>query len=333
MRLAGYRILELPDALVLHHSRPRGTWLFYYQIRNRWHFMLKNYQWRTLIASCRAWRSTSRCSSSCCTRRDTARVYWRAVGGLIAMLPELPRDRALIARIRRVPDARAAARATADRARRSAGRSCGSARAPTKACWRVLEPPAAHGAARMTPRPHPDAVLLPVVGGVESNAERLARYLARSTSPVRVLTKRLGASCPTPTGGTACAIRRIGPRGERSSCRQMADGAGRRSLARPPRARVRRRLLRGLPRGGVAALAARMLTGRPVVFQAQTTGVLSGDNVGAAAARVGVSPSGPIGRAMKAPIRALYGGADAFACISRDIEREALACGVPRDRV
>ena len=49
MRMAGYRILEVPDALVLHNSRPRGTWLFYYQIRNRWHFMLKNYQWRTLF--------------------------------------------------------------------------------------------------------------------------------------------------------------------------------------------------------------------------------------------------------------------------------------------
>ena len=41
---------ELPDALVLHdHQKERSTWLFYYQIRNRWHFMLKNYQWRTLI--------------------------------------------------------------------------------------------------------------------------------------------------------------------------------------------------------------------------------------------------------------------------------------------
>jgi len=47
--MAGYRIRELPEALVLHDSRPRGTWLFYYQIRNRWHFMLKNYQWRTLL--------------------------------------------------------------------------------------------------------------------------------------------------------------------------------------------------------------------------------------------------------------------------------------------
>src|SRR5437667_4700235 len=50
IRVAGYRILELPCALVLHRARPRGTWLFYYQIRNRWHFMLKNYELRTLLA-------------------------------------------------------------------------------------------------------------------------------------------------------------------------------------------------------------------------------------------------------------------------------------------
>jgi GT2 family glycosyltransferase len=42
VRIAGFRIVEVPDALLLHGSRPRSDWLFYYQIRNRWHFMLKN---------------------------------------------------------------------------------------------------------------------------------------------------------------------------------------------------------------------------------------------------------------------------------------------------
>src|SRR6185437_7909354 len=91
VRLAGYRILELPQALVLHQSRPRGTWLFYYQIRNRWHFMLKNYQSSMLAVVLHA--------------KGHARVYWKSVAGLIAMLPALPRDRALTNRIRVVPDA------------------------------------------------------------------------------------------------------------------------------------------------------------------------------------------------------------------------------------
>jgi GT2 family glycosyltransferase len=104
VRLAGYRILELPDALVLHHSRPRGNWLFYYQIRNRWHFMLKNYQWRTLIAilPCLAIHEPLQLLVLHATGHGG--TYWKAVRGLIAMLPDLPRDRAQVARFRKLPD-------------------------------------------------------------------------------------------------------------------------------------------------------------------------------------------------------------------------------------
>ncbi len=105
MRLAGYRILEVPDALVLHHSRPRGTWLFYYQIRNRWHFMLKNYQWRTLILILPCLLVHEPLQALVLHAKGHMRVYWRAVFGLFALLPSLGRDRALTHRIRRVRDA------------------------------------------------------------------------------------------------------------------------------------------------------------------------------------------------------------------------------------
>ena len=49
VRLAGYRIVEPPRARVRHRSRRRGSWLFYYQIRNRWHVILKNYEVRTIL--------------------------------------------------------------------------------------------------------------------------------------------------------------------------------------------------------------------------------------------------------------------------------------------
>jgi len=104
IRLAGYRILERPDALVLHHSRPRGTWLFYYQIRNRWHFMLKNYQRRTLLMILPCLLIHEPLQLVVLQLRGHGRVYWKAVGGLIAMLPRLRRDRALTNRIRVVPD-------------------------------------------------------------------------------------------------------------------------------------------------------------------------------------------------------------------------------------
>src|SRR6266849_5286954 len=104
IRLAGYRILELPDALVLHHSRPRGAWLFYYQIRNRWHFMLKNYQWRTLLFILPCLLLHEPLQLIVLHAQGHARVYWKSVGGLLALLPSLRRDRAVTNRIRVVPD-------------------------------------------------------------------------------------------------------------------------------------------------------------------------------------------------------------------------------------
>ena len=47
--IAGYRLVEDPAAIVEHRSKPRSAWLFPCQIRNRWHFLLKNYEARTLL--------------------------------------------------------------------------------------------------------------------------------------------------------------------------------------------------------------------------------------------------------------------------------------------
>lgn len=105
VRIAGYLIRELPDAIVRHRSRPRSTWLFMYQIRNRWHFMLKNYQTRTLM-----------CMLPCLLVHETLQLvllivkghggaYVKAVSGLAAMLPALGADRRFIRSIRRRPDA------------------------------------------------------------------------------------------------------------------------------------------------------------------------------------------------------------------------------------
>jgi GT2 family glycosyltransferase len=105
IRLAGYRILELPDALVLHRSRPRGTWLFYYQIRNRWHFMLKNYEVRTLLLIAPCLLLHEPVQLVVLHAKGHGRVYWKAVVGLLRLLPSLGRDRALTNRIRVVPDA------------------------------------------------------------------------------------------------------------------------------------------------------------------------------------------------------------------------------------
>jgi glycosyltransferase involved in cell wall biosynthesis len=173
----------------------------------------------------------------------------------------------------------------------------------------------------------------PIIGGVESNAERLARYLVTQGVAVQVLTKRIGRQLADAEDRAGVAIRRIGPSGERSSfgkwamtpaiVRWLTGHASEYGVVCCVDYRAT----------GVAALLARRTTRRPVVFQAQTTGVLSGDNVDPLLRRAGIGPDGALARAVKTPIRALYRGADAFACISRDIERETLACGVPRERV
>jgi GT2 family glycosyltransferase len=103
--MAGYRILELPQAQVFHYSRPRGTWLFYYQIRNRWHFMLKNYQLSTLLLIVPPLILHEALQAAVLIAKGHARVYFKAVWGLIKLLPDLRKDRAIMHRIRRRRDA------------------------------------------------------------------------------------------------------------------------------------------------------------------------------------------------------------------------------------
>jgi len=103
--MAGYRILELPQALVHHYSRPRGTWLFYYQIRNRWHFMLKNYQVSTLLLIVPPLILHETLQAAVLIAKGHARVYFKALWGLVKLLADLPKDRAVMNRIRTRRDA------------------------------------------------------------------------------------------------------------------------------------------------------------------------------------------------------------------------------------
>lgn len=104
VKMAGYSILELPSALVMHRSRPRGTWLFYYQIRNRWHFILKNYEWRTILCLIPPLLIHEPLQAALLILKGHGIVYFKALAGLCALLPSLPRDRALANRIRRRHD-------------------------------------------------------------------------------------------------------------------------------------------------------------------------------------------------------------------------------------
>jgi GT2 family glycosyltransferase len=104
MRIAGHTVLEVPEAVVFHDAKPRGIGLFYYQIRNRWHFILRDYQLRTIVGLIPVFIVHEPLQCAMLVAKGHGLTYLRAIGGLLAMLPALPRDRAAVSRIRRRRD-------------------------------------------------------------------------------------------------------------------------------------------------------------------------------------------------------------------------------------
>jgi glycosyltransferase involved in cell wall biosynthesis len=162
----------------------------------------------------------------------------------------------------------------------------------------------------------------PIMGGVESNAERLSRYLSADGFDVTVLTKHLTRELPDEERVDGFRIRRIGPFGPRAPAAKwlmLPHVIAWLTSNRSAYDVVCSIDCRGV---GLGAIAARAVTRRPVIAQPQTTGVLVPDGHGSS-----------LVNAIKRPLGALYGRADAIACIARPIEREALSRGIPRGRV
>jgi D-inositol-3-phosphate glycosyltransferase len=173
---------------------------------------------------------------------------------------------------------------------------------------------------------------VPVMGGVETHARGLAGYLSQAGFPIRVVTKRVAREHPVDDVVDGVAVHRLPPTGPRS-------GRGKwlttpfmlaHALAERPASEVIVCIdYRGI---GLAAVMAGRLTGRAVIVQAETAGVMASAAVDGSD-RSGVPPETPLTRAVKAPIRAIYQRADHVVCIGRDLERETLEAGVPRERV
>jgi glycosyltransferase involved in cell wall biosynthesis len=173
---------------------------------------------------------------------------------------------------------------------------------------------------------------VPVMGGVETHARELAAYLRQAGFPVRVVTKRVALDHAVDEVIDGVPVHRVPPTGER-------NGRGKwlaipsmltRALSERPSSDVIVCVdYRGV---GLAAVMARSLTGCAVIVQSETAGVMTSPS-GDAGDHSGVPPDRLLTKAIKAPIRALYRRADHFVCIGRDLERETLEAGVPRDRV
>ncbi len=170
----------------------------------------------------------------------------------------------------------------------------------------------------------------PVLGGAETASAQLAEFLVGRGHQVLVLTKRTRADVPVSEMRNGVHVVRVPPTGERA-----AEGKW---LALPGlfAELVRRQadydivVCIDYRAVGLAALIARGVTTRPVIFQAATDGVIS-------VARVHDAVVGRfqkwVASAAVWPFQRLYDGADAYPCISRAIEAETAAAGVPRDRI
>ena len=104
LRLAGYRLVEVGRAIVEHDSRPRSTWMFRFQVRNRWYFMLKNYGGRTLIVLLPALIVHEALQLGLLVATGHLGAWWRAVRDLLGWLPSLPAARRSVQTARVVGD-------------------------------------------------------------------------------------------------------------------------------------------------------------------------------------------------------------------------------------
>jgi glycosyltransferase involved in cell wall biosynthesis len=172
----------------------------------------------------------------------------------------------------------------------------------------------------------------PLVGGVETHARSLAAQLLAHGHRVDVLTTRVSGDLPAKEVLDGVMVHRHGRLGDRKTAGKW--------LAIPffsMRALALRENVDAIVcvdyRGiGIAAILAGRLSGKPVIVQAGTAGVLASTS-GESEKASGVPAEAPAVRLIKAPARFVYRRADHYVCVARDIEREALDAGIPRSRV
>jgi GT2 family glycosyltransferase len=138
LRLGGYRIIEVPQAIAAHGSRKRTTWLYRYQLRNRWHFMLKNYEVRTLLVLAPALLLHELLQLSVLLFQGEFHAWRHGVVALCRWLPTLRRERSVLRTVRVVHDKQLLAAAPLMVRDEIAGGSVGGALKKVYDGWLVL---------------------------------------------------------------------------------------------------------------------------------------------------------------------------------------------------
>jgi glycosyltransferase involved in cell wall biosynthesis len=173
----------------------------------------------------------------------------------------------------------------------------------------------------------------PFQGGVETHARELASYFKEQGFTVSIVTKRVDRASPAVEMIDGVPVFRTPPAGARTGFRKwlMIPFVIVRIIS------LRRKFdliyCPGYQGIGLAAIVAGKLLGRPVVLRSGNIGVLLGTNLNAPLSRWGLSPGGAAVGWVKQALRRIYISADALACNSREIEQEALSCGVAAGKV
>lgn len=173
----------------------------------------------------------------------------------------------------------------------------------------------------------------PVIGGVETHARQIAGELHVRGVDVRVVTRRLQAGTPRTELVDGVRVERVGPAGGRTRLAKwsLLPFAFAHLVRQQPRPDV---IFCPDYRGiGLAALAAGRIRRCPVVLQAETPGALSCSSWDDELAAWRIPPDGRLARVLKWPLQRAYASAAMYNCISREIEQEAIACGIPRARL
>jgi GT2 family glycosyltransferase len=100
LAVAGRRSVVVGDAVVLHHTRARGSKMFRHQLANSWHMMLKNYQLSTMLVIAPMMALHILVELLAVAKQGQIRAFGAAIRDLAARLPALAEDRAAIAAIR-----------------------------------------------------------------------------------------------------------------------------------------------------------------------------------------------------------------------------------------
>ncbi len=172
----------------------------------------------------------------------------------------------------------------------------------------------------------------PEIGGGERQAALLSAGLAQRGCTVTLLARRSRRGLPRRESEGPVQIRRLPPTG---------PGRLRKWLLLPPALLLllaKRRdydvvLVSGFRLLGISAMLAAIVTRKPTVLKADSSGEMSGEYFRTGLRSLGLSPEGGLARFLLARRNALLRQADRFVCLSGEMRDEFITAGVTADQI